>query len=152
MLLQNKHRTRHCWDLVVLCDSSVSAGYSEILKTSACAGDQVCLNTSSAIELLLVSSQGGCLCRGLAGATPQTIREMFSAAIAPARPAAAVLAASDDEDLDAEYRAKQPKGPFVSPCRPLTPSVFPECLLPQDAWSAAVDVVVVKDRHTWGHT
>lgn len=59
------------------------------------------------------------LCRGLAGATPQTVREMFSAAMAPARPATAVLVASDDEDLDAEYRAKQPKGPFVSPVETL---------------------------------
>ena len=58
-----------------------------------------------------------CVCRGLSGATPQTVREMFSAAMTPARPATAVLAASDDEDLDAEYRAKQPKGPFVSPGR-----------------------------------
>ena len=54
------------------------------------------------------------MCRGLAGATPQNVREMFSAAMTPARPATAVLAASDDEDMDAEYRAKQPKGSFVS--------------------------------------
>ena len=33
--------------------------------------------------------------------------------MAPARPATAVLAASDDEDMDAEYRAKQPKGSHV---------------------------------------
>ena len=56
-----------------------------------------------------------CLCRGLVGATPQSVREMFTAGMTPFRPATAVLAASDDEDLDAEYRAKQPKGPFVSP-------------------------------------
>ena len=69
-------------------------------------GSRLCANHSPQLE---------CMCRGLAGATPQTVREMFSAAMTPARPETAVLAASDDEDLDAEYRAKQPKGPFVSP-------------------------------------
>lgn len=54
-------------------------------------------------------------CRGMVGATPESVREMFSAGMTAARPETAVLAASDDEDLDAEYRAKQPKGPFVSP-------------------------------------
>ena len=49
------------------------------------------------------------------GATPESVREMFSAGMTGARPETAVLAASDDEDLYAEYRAKQPKGPFVSP-------------------------------------
>ena len=53
-------------------------------------------------------------CRGLAGATPQSVRDMFSAGMAPARPAGTVLEASDDKDLADEYRAKQPKGPFVS--------------------------------------
>ncbi|CAK0786311.1 hypothetical protein CVIRNUC_009524 [Coccomyxa viridis] len=51
--------------------------------------------------------------RGMAGATPQSVRDMFSAGMAPARPAGTVLEASDDEDLADEYRAKQPKGPFV---------------------------------------
>ena len=50
----------------------------------------------------------------MAGATPQSVRDMFSAGMAPARPAGTVLEASDDEDLADEYRAKQPKGPFVS--------------------------------------
>lgn len=58
------------------------------------------------------------MCRGLAGATPENVREMFSAAMTSARPATAVLAASDDEDMDAEYRAKQPKGSFVSSSNP----------------------------------
>lgn len=56
-----------------------------------------------------------CCCRGMAGATPQSVREMFSAGMQPARPATAVLAVSDDEELGDEYRAKQPKGPFVRP-------------------------------------
>ena len=50
----------------------------------------------------------------MAGATPQSVRDMFSAELAPARPAGTVLEASDDEGLADEYRAKQPKGPFVS--------------------------------------
>ena len=53
-------------------------------------------------------------CRGMAGATPQSVRDMFSAGMASARPAGNVLEASDDEDLADEYRAKQPHGPFVS--------------------------------------
>lgn len=72
----------------------------------------------SSVTALLVLTffrvRAKCLCRGLVGATPQSVREMFSAGMTPFRPATAVLAASDDEDLDAEYRAKQPKGPFVS--------------------------------------
>ena len=50
----------------------------------------------------------------MAGATPQSVRDMFNAGMAPARPAGNVLEVSDDEDLADEYRAKQPKGPFVS--------------------------------------
>ena len=53
-------------------------------------------------------------CRGVAGATPQAVRDMFSAGMGPARPSNTVLEASDDEELADEYRAKQPKGPFVS--------------------------------------
>ena len=73
---------------------------------------------SSVTALLVLAKsrvRAKCLRRGLVGATPQSVREMFSAGMTPFRPATAVLAASDDEDLDAEYRAKQPKGPFVSP-------------------------------------